>query len=156
LALVTLSGFPAATSQNNASRPAPGGNGSSASPSDRFVGTWKLIDVEQRNAAGQPISPSPNAGSNRLGYLVYDPARYVTVTIMPVGRKKNVGPQATDAEALAAITGYSAYFGTFTVNQAEGTVTHHLQGSLNPGMSADQKRFFEVSGNRLTLKPPAA
>jgi hypothetical protein len=54
------------------------------------------------------------------------------------------------------MTGYAAYFGTFTINEADGSVTHHLQGSLNPGMASDQKRFFELADNRLTLKPPAS
>ena len=52
------------------------------------------------------------------------------------------------------MTGYAGYFGTFIVNEKEGFVTHRLQGSVNPGMAVDQKRFFELSGNRLTLKPP--
>jgi hypothetical protein len=123
---------------------------------DRFVGTWKLVDLEQRNAKGQLIAPTSAASGNRTGYLVYDPAGYMAVSIMPVGRKKYAGAQPTEDEAVAAITGYAAYFGTFTINDADATVTHHLQGSLNPGMAPDQKRFFEFAGDRLTLKPPAS
>jgi hypothetical protein len=122
---------------------------------DRFVGTWKLVNIEQRNAKGDVIPASAAAPANRTGYIIYDPAGYVAVSIMPVGRKKYAGAQPTDSEAKAAMTGYAAYFGTFTINEGDGSVTHHLQGSLNPGMAADQKRFFELSGNRLTLKPPA-
>jgi Lipocalin-like domain len=124
---------------------------------DRFVGTWKLVSMEQRNAKGEVIPPAASAGNqNRIGYIVYDAAGYMAVSIMPVGRKKYAGAEPTDEEALAAITGYTAYFGTFTVNEKEQAVTHHLQGSLNPNMGTDQKRHFELSGNRLTLKPPAA
>ena len=123
---------------------------------DRFVGTWKLVSIETRNAKGEAV-PSPAGGTNqtRTGYIIYDPAGYMAVTIMPLGRKKYVGAQPTDEEAQAALTGYTGYFGTFTVNEKEQYVTHHLQGSVNPGMAANQQRFFELSGNRLTLKPPA-
>ena len=41
------------------------------------------------------------------------------------------------------------------MNEVEGSVTHHTQGALNVRMSGtDQKRWFEFSGDRLTLKPP--
>ncbi len=157
--LVTSLGSSTAVSLGNVASLQSAGKSSTASLKGRFVGTWKLVNIEQRNAKGDVIPPAASAASgnpNRTGYIIYDPAGYVAVSIMPIGRKKNAGPQATDEEAKAAIAGYAAYFGTFTINEAEGSVTHHLQGSLNPGMAADQKRFFELSGNRLTLKPPAA
>lgn len=144
-------GFAPAAAQNAANRQAPSG-----SLKDRFVGTWKLVSVEQRNAKGQVVPPAAGAANqNRTGYIIYAPSGHMAVSIMPVGRKKIAGPQMTDEEALATITGYTAYFGTFTINEKEQFVTHRLEGSLNPAMATDQQRFFEMSGNRLTLKPPA-
>lgn len=127
----------------------------SAATADRFIGTWKLVNIETRNAKGDPVPPA-RAAALPTGYIIYDPAGYMAVSIMPAGRRRNTGPAVTDDEAKAAIEGYTAYFGTFSVNAAEQYVTHTLQGSLNPGMGAAQKRFFELSGNRLTLKPPPA
>ncbi|PYR48073.1 MAG: hypothetical protein DMF89_17155 [Acidobacteria bacterium] len=121
---------------------------------DRFVGAWKLVNIETRNAKGEVVPPNPPGRPTPVGYIIYDSAGYVAVGIMPSGRKKYAAAQPTPDEALAAMTGYAAYYGTFTINEGEGFVTHHLEGSLNPGMGADQKRFFELSGNRLTLKPP--
>jgi hypothetical protein len=152
---VPLIGFSPAATQVNAPNGQAAARTSTASLKDRFIGTWKLVDFEQRSARGEVVPPA-GALANRTGYLIYDPAGYMAVSIMPIGRKKYAGPQATEEEAKAAITGYAAYFGTFTVDNAEGTVTHHLHGSLNPGMAPDQKRFFEFSGNRLTLRPPPA
>jgi len=157
LGLVALSGSSTATRGIAPGGPSAAQASSRSQVKDRFVGTWKLVSIEQRNAAGAAIPPAAaSQDQNRIGYIVYDPAGYVAVSIMPLGRKKYAGPQPTDEEAKAALTRYAAYVGTFTVNEAEGSVTHHLQGSLNPGMAPDQKRFFELSGNRLTLKPPAA
>jgi hypothetical protein len=122
---------------------------------DRFVGTWKLLNIEQRNDAGQLIPPASQASARPpLGVLIYDAAGYVAVTIMPGERHKYAAAQPTGEEAQAALTGYAAYFGSFTINDAEHVITHHLQGSVNPGMAPEQKRGFEFSGNRLTLQPP--
>ena len=58
-------------------------------------------------------------------------------------------------EALAALRSYVSYFGTYTVNEAEGYLTHHLQGNVSPpSASNDNKRFYEFSGNQLVLMPP--
>jgi hypothetical protein len=128
---------------------------SAKSVKDRFVGAWKLVNIETRNAKGDVVPPAGGA-VNRTGYIIYDAAGYVAVSILPVTRKTNAGAQITADEAKAAISGYAAYFGTFTPDEAGGFVIHHLEGSLNPGMAADQKRFFEFSGDKLTLQPPPA
>jgi len=121
---------------------------------DRFVGTWKLVNIETRNAKGEVIPPAAGANQDRIGYIVFDDAGYMAVTIMPLGRKKAAGAQMTDEEAQAALAGYAGYFGTFTFNEKEQSVTYHVEGSVDPALARDQKRFFEMSGNRLTLKPP--
>ena len=150
IGLVAVEHTPSAAQQSGSS-----GSGAAGGLKDRFVGTWKLVGTEQRNAKGEVIPP-PAGAPKRTGYIIYDPAGYMAVQIMPVARKKYAGAQATDDEAVAALTGYTAYFGTFTIDAKAQVVTHNLQGSLNPGMGTDQKRGFELSGNRLTLKPPAA
>jgi hypothetical protein len=58
-------------------------------------------------------------------------------------------------EIKAAYEGYTAYFGTYEVNEQEGTVTHRVRGSLFPNwVGQEQKRFFEFSGNGPALKTP--
>jgi len=153
LGLVVIFGFSTGAAQSTTANRQPAAKATSGSLKDRFVGTWKLVSMEQRNAKGEVV-PQPPGNQNRIGYIIYDPAGYVAVSIMPVGRKKYADAQPTDEEVKGTITGYTAYFGTFTIDQATQTVTHRLQGSLNPGMAPDQKRGYEFAGNRLTLKPP--
>jgi len=44
------------------------------------------------------------------------------------------------------LTGFNAYFGTFDVDQASGTVIHHLQSALIPSwVGTDQRRKYEFS-----------
>ena len=127
---------------------------------DRFVGTWKLVGVERTRADGEllPAPEPPAFGSpGPIGFIMYDPGGYMGVVIMQSGRQPYAGDQRIPEEARALLTSYTSYFGTFTVNEAEGFVTHHVEGNLNPGgVGADNKRFFEFSGNRLILKPPPA
>jgi hypothetical protein len=160
LGLTAWLGVPATATRADAQDRPSGTTAQAGALKDRFVGTWKLVDIEQRNAKGEviPRAAAPASGNPvRTGYIIYDPAGYVAVSIMPVGRPRYAGPQATGDEAKAALTGYTGYFGTFTIDPRENVVTHHLQGSVNPGMAADQKRVFEFAANRLTLQtPPAA
>lgn len=125
---------------------------------NRFVGTWKLVSIERFGSNGDLLlAPAPPSfGSlNPIGAIVYDAAGYMGVTIMQRGRQKFAGAQPTPEEAKAALLSYTSYFGTFSVNEADGVVTHHVQGSLNPNNTGiDQKRLFELSGSRLILKPP--
>ena len=45
--------------------------------------------------------------------------------------------------------------GTYTLNVAEMTVTHHVEGSLAAGwVGGDQLRYFEFVDDRLVLKTP--
>jgi hypothetical protein len=122
-----------------------------------FAGVWKLVAEETRDANGQVI-PGPNAASGgRFGFITYDPAGYVGVTIAWSRRPAFAGKASTPEEARSALASYNSYWGSFAVNQARGTVTHQTFGAVNPGFAGtDQVRGFTIAGNRLTLRPPTA
>ena len=123
---------------------------------DDFVGAWRLIGVDYRHANGQPV---PLYGQDPQGLLVYAPSGHMAAQVMhpqrpalPAGRD--------DPGAVAAyhtiLTGYVAYFGTYTVEAGAGTVLHYVQGSLLPEwVGSTQVRHFEFAGRRLTLRVPA-
>ena len=75
------SGFP----ELQAGQPSGAAAGSGTA---RFVGTWKLISTEQRDAKGQVIAPATPPPPGRLGFITYDPAGYMGVVIMQGGRQK--------------------------------------------------------------------
>ena len=60
----------------------------------------------------------------------------------------------TADEAKLALTGYIGYFGTYSIDERAGTVTHHRQASIQPGDSGDLVRRYEFVGDRLVLRPP--
>jgi hypothetical protein len=51
-----------------------------------------------------------------------------------------------------SVNGYDAYFGTYTVDRTNHTVTHHLEGALAPAdIGKSLIRHFEVSGDTLKI-----
>lgn len=129
------------------------GGGAPADPTSQFAGAWTLVKIERFDGDGELLAPPIE---DRVGYIIYDPSGYMGVTIMQPDRRPYAGNQPTSAEALANYSTYTSYFGTFTVDEAEAFLTHHLEGSLNTrGAGSDYKRFYTFSGNRLTLQPPA-
>ena len=122
------------------------------------MGNWELVKVERTGADGErlPTPQPPSFGSEgAIGYIMYDPAGYMGVVIMQPGRQPYAPDGSTPDEAVRALNSYTSYFGTYTVNEAEGYLTHHLQGNVRPpGASNDNKRVYEFSGNQLILMPP--
>jgi hypothetical protein len=63
-------------------------------------------------------------------------------------------PTPTPNEARAAILGYGAYFGTYTIDERARTVTHHRAGNINPNGLGDFVRRYEFApDDRLILRP---
>ena len=102
----------------------------------RFHGAWRLVsDVSD-------------------GILYYDPSGQMSVQTSQKRPRPRAGDKPTPDEALAAIEAYIAYFGTYTVDERARTVTHHQEGTVQPGPSTDLVRAYEfVSGDRLILRP---
>jgi Lipocalin-like domain len=122
---------------------------------EQFAGTWRLVSTESRDPNGNLHYPY---GKNPIGILMYDSDGHMSAQIMTLGRPGFVATDrlnGTSEEIRAAFTGYVAYFGTYHVNEQEGSVVHHVEGSLFPNLvGGDQKRLFTFAGNRLTLRPP--
>ncbi len=119
---------------------------------EQFIGTWKLVSIEFRRSDGQLTYPM---GRDAVGIIMYDANGHMSVNIMRPDRQAfATGDQlkGTPMEIKSAFEGFVAYYGVYEVNQENGTVTHHVEGSLFPNwVGSAQRRFFEFSGNRLTL-----
>ncbi len=48
--------------------------------------------------------------------------------------------------------GFTAYYGTYAVDETQHTVTHHREGALNLSVP-DLVRNYEFTGDRLILTP---
>jgi len=123
----------------------------------RFAGVWKLVGEETRDATGRTVLAPNDKSGGRFGYIAYDPAGYMAVTLSWPVRPKFAGRQPTPEEARVAMSTYNSYWGSFAVNEARRVVTHQTFGALSTSFSgSNQERQFTIAGNRLTLRPPTA
>ena len=124
---------------------------------NQLVGTWRFVSSTQRLADGT-TRPDPQTGPKGLGYLIYTKSGQVCVVVGNSERPRWQSPQApTDGEVRNAFEGFTAYAGTFQVNETERAVVHHIEIDRIPNsVGAERKRFCSLIGNRLTLRaaPP--
>src|SRR3954468_14829538 len=99
---------------------------------DAFVGTWKLTVLEDRWSSGKVVYP---LGQDPIGLLTYETTGYMSIQLMKWPHPTFAAGHAAGAtpeEKIAAYDGYIAYFGTYSVDEAAGVVTHYVEGSLDP------------------------
>jgi hypothetical protein len=119
----------------------------------KLVGTWKLISFHRKDSSGQTAYPF---GKGAQGRLIYEPDGRMAVQVMNANRPRFASddPMVTsEAEVRAAFDGYTAYYGTYSVNPDDQTIVHHIETALLPNwVGTDQRRRFEFDGKCLTLK----
>ncbi len=127
----------------------------------QLVGAWRLVSIETTRPNGEVIYPF--YGRHPEGLLMYDPSGWMSVQIVsdpkptvPRTSSREEFLRAPTAEKTAAIDGYYAYFGTWSIDASGSSVTHHIRHSLYPG-ERDQNgvRQLKLDGNRLTLTAKA-
>ncbi len=120
-----------------------------------IVGAWKLISFEIRKDDGQVIYPY---GEDAQGSIIYtESGRFAAQVARPDRPEIAAGDQmkGTAEEIKANYEGFISYYGPYEFDRENGFVLHHVEGSLFPNWEGQpQKRFFELSGNRLTLSTP--
>jgi hypothetical protein len=98
-------------------------------------------------------------GKDLLGLLYYTDQGFMSVQVMKLDRPKYSSDDlhfSLMEEMAAAANGYIAYAGRFSVDEAAGTVTHHIQLSLSPNwVATDQIRFVVLSADHLHLSAGA-
>lgn len=127
--------------------------GAAAALSTTLPGTWRLLSREDRTASGEK-RVEPSLGEDPVALLIYDRAGHFAAQFMKRDRSTSSGAAgcAAGANNSRAIGGYDAYFGTYTVNDADGTVTQRLTGSLAPeNVGIVLTRAMQVRNDRLVI-----
>lgn len=117
------------------------------SDAQRLIGSWRHLGS---TVNGQP---RPGQGARPQGIIIYDAHGHMACQVAPDREIGKAGDRPTGAEAIAALDGHIAYFGTYSVDEKARTVTHHRQGSVQPGDKGDLVRGYEFAGERLILRP---
>jgi lipocalin-like protein len=128
---------------------------SAAQAAAMLVGTWRLVSFESRDSAGAVQYP---LGQGAIGQLSYDASGNMSAILMKPDRPPFASQdmrRGTDSEVRDAFEGFVAYFGTYTLDDAKRTVTHHVRGASYPNwVGGDQVRYYKMDGPRLVLTTP--
>jgi lipocalin-like protein len=120
----------------------------------QLVGAWELVSCERTTAKG---APQPYC-VNSIGILMFDASGRYAHIIGASGRPKITTFKRSDVPAeeyKAVAEGFLANFGTWSVNERDGTVTRHYLASMLPNYEGtDNKSSVKIVGDELTLENP--
>ena len=119
----------------------------------QILGAWQLESRTVRKASGE-ILLDPVLGQQPIGRLFYDASGHMMLQMMRQERAQAISapPNPYGAASPRIVLGYDAYFGTFSVNELDATITHHVEGSLFPeDLGKDFRRSFRIEGGTFTL-----
>ena len=122
-----------------------------------LVGTWTLVSLTLEKDGKKTDMYGPNPQGQRT----YDPtgrfSEIITRSDLPKFASNN-RQAGTPEENKAIVQGSTAFFGTYSVSEADHTLKYHIEASTFPNSKgADQKRLFRLSGDELswTLTTPS-
>ena len=115
---------------------------------NRLIGSWRLVSYVTDEGGGRRTRPYGDA----VGRLSYDDRGNMAGQVMrPERAAVQLGPGAAQ-QFRAVYMGYVAYFGSYEVAADGRSVTHHVEGALNPEwVGGDQVRALRFDGDRLVL-----
>ena len=125
--------------------------------SESLIGTWELISRLDRTSTGERRI-EPTLGEDPIALLIYDRGGHFAAQFMKRDRGVNSELGATTGSApmgnnTRALGGYDAYFGTYTIDDANGTVTQTLTAALSPeNVGQVLTREMTVDGDTLTIE----
>ena len=127
---------------------------------DQLVGGWSLVSRETMLLDGKVV-PDSGLAATPKGVLIYDRYGHVAAQLSRQGRTvEMIAEECGEAakikgtnDTAQTMLGYDAYFGTYTVDEKQGIVTHHLESALFPGdIGKSITRHFSIAGDQLKIK----
>ncbi|MEQ9462254.1 MAG: lipocalin-like domain-containing protein [Haliea sp.] len=119
---------------------------------EQLQGCWLLRAYELQQADGSVVHPM---GEHPEGLLLYSAAGHMSVHLLQPGAslpEPEQLPPGLSADLAMSYACYTSYFGRYTVDRAQGLVTHHLRGaSVLAWAGSEFSRHYRLQGDRLTL-----
>jgi hypothetical protein len=117
---------------------------------DQLVGAWSLVSC---NPNIQEIASA--CGTNPNGILIYDASGRYAWIIAGRGRPKVSAGRNSPAEELKPlVAGLLSQFGKWSVNEADKTITAHVDGALFPNVEGTEEGPpipISISGDELRI-----
>jgi len=114
-----------------------------------MIGMWSLVSVtlDRNGSKSEPFGPNPQ------GILVFDRNGHFSLVVTRADLPRlasNNRMTGTAEENKAIVRGSTAYFGTYSVSEADRMFVVHVEGATFPNwVGTDQKRIFTVNGDQL-------
>jgi hypothetical protein len=127
-----------------------------AKKGDPLIGTWTLVSLtnEQDGKTTEPLGPNPK------GLFFFDRSGHYAFLLFVSDLPKfasNSRDKGTPEENRAIVVGSLAHFGTYSVNEKEGSFTVHPEASTFPNwVGIDQKRLFSISKDEFKMTNPSS
>ena len=122
---------------------APAQTGKPGSARQRLIRAWHLVRIDASGPDEKPASgPQPN------GMLIYTRDGHMSVQLM---YPASVGALSNEY----VLNGYEASFGSYDVDEAAHTVTHHVQGSITRDLLVGKnlpRRFEFTTDGKLIIR----
>jgi len=114
---------------------------------EKLIGSWRLAWNEEQAADGKMFR------AEQAGVIMYTRDGHMAVQIMlPEGKK---APENNPVKYEQG--SYEAYYGTYEVDEAAHTVTHHVEGALVRSLiGKNLTRVYRFEGKQLILKSSRA
>lgn len=105
---------------------------------EKLIGAWHLVHIDSPGPHGKP-SPVPQP----QGMLIYTRDGHMSVQLMY--------PKSANAQSNEYVQdGYEASFGSYDLDEATHTLTHHVQGSVTRDLlvGKDLPRLYQFTEDR--------
>lgn len=128
--------------------------GQATSKYKSFIGAWNLVSWVVTDASGQLDHPY---GNKPMGQIIYTENGTMSAQLMhPGAALPDVSGLSGDAVLKKVASTFFAYYGTYSVDNAGKTVTHHVQGCISPSWvgteQARRYRFLDKNHLELSVK----
>jgi len=117
---------------------------------DQVVGAWTYVSVDTVRSDGTRV---PMFGPGPQGLAMFDASGHYALMTSRAGLPRFASGnrnEGTVDENKAIVQGLIAHFGTYTVNEADRTITFHIDASSFPNWNGTvQARPFTITGDEL-------
>ena len=119
-----------------------------------LVGTWTLVSITLEKDGEKTDFYGPKA----QGQMMFDPnghfSQIITGSDLPKFASNN-RQAGTPEENKAVVQGSIAFFGTYSVSEADHTLNFHIEGSTFPNWNgSDRTRPIKLSEDELSYSTP--
>jgi hypothetical protein len=136
---------------------AGGAVGQQKSLKDQLVGTWTVVSTINVQKDGTKVD---QFGANPKGSITFDGNGHYTLIIVRSDLPKFAANRADEGSAdenKAVLKGLIAHFGTYSINEADKTLTTRVEGGSFPNLAGMEQRrtITSLTAEELKYTNPA-